>query len=233
MISFKSGTLTLLLLCVCAFGVFAVSQQSATYTSEGRKVSYEIFGASEAGPMLILLHGASGPGALLYREQAEYFVAHGYTVLLLHYFDATGSNTPSDKNYEVWERAVGNLIEEARRRPTWSARKICLLGFSLGASVALAAGSQSVPVAAIAEWYGSLPDAFFERRKGMPPLLILHGQRDPIIPIVNAQQLARLCEMEHYTCESHFYPGEGHGFAGSVLNDANQRTLDFFARTLK
>jgi carboxymethylenebutenolidase len=107
------------------------------------------------------------------------------------------------------------------------------MGFSLGASVALAAGSQNVPVGAIAEWYGSLPDAFFERRKGMPPLLILHGQRDPIIPIINAQQLERLCEMEHYACESHFYAGEGHGFAGPALADANKRTLDFFARRLK
>jgi len=99
--------------------------------------------------------------------------------------------------------------------------------------VALAVGSQNAPVAAIAEWYGSLPDAFFEQRKGMPPLLILHGQQDPIIPIVNAQQIARLCAIEHYSCESHFYVGEGHGFTGATLRDADQRTLEFFARKLK
>ena len=100
------------------------------------------------------------------------------------------------------------------------------MGFSLGASVALAAGSQRVPVDAIADWYGSLPDSFFEQRKGMPPLLILHGQQDSTIPIVNAQQLARLCEMEHYG-------GEGHGFSDASLKDADQRTLEFLARKLK
>lgn len=67
----------------------------------------------------------------------------------------------------------------------------------------------------------------------MPPLLILHGQQDSIIPIVNAQQLARLCEMEHYSCESHLYAGEGHGFSSASLKDADQRTLEFFARKLK
>ena len=183
--------------------------------------------------MLILLHGASGPGVPLYREQAMYFADHGYTVLFLHYFDATGSSTPSDKNYALWEEAVINLIAETHKNPVWADRKIGLMGFSLGASVVLAAGSQDAPVGAVVDWYGSLPDAFFERRKGMPPLLILHGQQDQIIPIVNAQQLARLCEMEHYSCESHFYGGEGHGFSGASLKDADQRTLEFLARKLK
>lgn len=232
-IAFKSKTLIALILCFCILDALAASPQSAKYTSGGRQVTYEIFGTGETGPLLILLHGVSGPDAPLYREEANYFAGHGYTVLFLHYFDATGSNTPSDKNYEVWERSVIDLIAETHKNSAWVDRKIGLIGFSLGASVVLAAGSQNAPVAAIVDWYGSLPDAFFERRKGMPPLLILHGQQDPIIPIVNAQQLARLCEMEHYTCESHFYPGEGHGFSAASLKDASQRTLDFLARKLK
>jgi carboxymethylenebutenolidase len=223
----KFWILILLFLCARAS---ATSPQSVKYTSNDRQVTYEIFGANETGPLLILLHGASGPGASLYREEAEFFAGHGYTVLLLHYFDATSSNAPSDKNYELWQRAVSDLIVEARKVPTFAARKICLIGFSLGASVALAAGSQKAPVAAIAEWYGSLPDIFFERRTGMPPLLILHGSQDSVIPDVNAQQLARLCQIEHYVCESHIYPGEGHGFAMGSLQDANDRTLRFFVR---
>ena len=233
MISLKSEAIILLLLCVCFSEAFASSPQSARYTSGGRQVRYEVFGMSENGPVLILLHGASGPSVPFYREQAEFFADHGYTALFLHYFDATDSSTPSAKNYAVWERAVIDLIAEMHKNSLWANRKIGLIGFSLGASVVLASGSQNAPVAAIADWFGSLPDAFFETRKGMPPLLILHGQQDPIIPIVNAQQLARLCEMEHYTCESHFYPSEGHGFSGASLKDADQRTLDFMDRWLK
>ncbi len=233
MISLKSGTLILLLLCVCVSEALAASARSAQYNSGGRQVSYEVFGTTQTGPVLILLHGASGPGVPLYRAQAEYFAEHGYMVLFLHYFDVTGSGTPSDKNYVVWERAVSDLIAETRKNPAWADRKIGLIGFSLGASVVLATGSQNARVAAIVDWYGSLPDAFFERRKGMPPLLILHGQQDSIIPIVNAQQLVRLCEMEHYSCESHFYASEGHGFSGASLKDADKRTLEFFARKLK
>lgn len=233
MISLKSGMLILLTLCICVLDAPAASVQSARYTSGRRQITYEVFGASETGPLLILLHGASGPGVPLYREQASFFAAHGYTVLFLHYLDATESSSPSDKNYAVWEKAVIDLIAEVHNNPAWASRKIGLMGLSLGASVVLAAGSQNALVEAVVDWYGSLPDAYFEARKGMPPLLILHGQRDPIIPIVNAQQLVRLCEMEHYTCESHFYVGEGHGFSGASLKDADQRTLNFLGSKLK
>jgi dienelactone hydrolase len=88
------------------------------------------------------------------------------------------------------------------------------VGYSLGSSVALAAGSQDLSVDAIAEWYGSLPDEFFYQMNGMPPLLILHGERDSNIPITNAQQLVKLCEMKQLTCDHHFYSDQGHGFTG-------------------
>jgi carboxymethylenebutenolidase len=108
--------------------------------------------------------------------------------------------------------------------------KIYLAGYSLGASVALAAGSQTLPVAAIAEWYGSLPDTFFRNLKGMPPLLILHGERDANVPVINARQLIRLCGMAHFTCESHIYPDQMHGFDEKATADADARTLAFFAQ---
>jgi dienelactone hydrolase len=140
---------------------------------------------------------------------------------------------PTNESYRDWVRTVDDLIRECKSLPRWSNRKIALLGFSLGASVALAAGSQRVAVSAIADWYGSLPDEFFMRLKGMPPLLILHDQRDGIIPIINAEQLVRLCAMEHFTCESHFYSDQSHGFMGKALEDADSRTLNFFSRFLK
>jgi len=99
----------------------------------------------------------------------------------------------------------------------------------LGASIALAAGSQGLPVSAIAEWYGSLPDSFFNRFDGMPPLLILHGALDSNIPVVNGKQMIRLCEMKELICANHIYPDQGHGFEGVALRDAEERTL-FFLR---
>jgi dienelactone hydrolase len=225
--------LAISLLCLYPLIAFAGSPRQAKVMSSNRPVLYEVFGEDSSGPLLILLHGASGPDAPLYRQQAQFFSAKGYTVLFLHYFDASGSSTPSSQNYNTWVKVVGDLLRECQSNPQWKNRKIALMGFSLGASVALAAGSQRSPVNAIADWYGSLPDEFFYRLQGMPPLLILHGTQDGIIPIINAQQLVRLCGIKQFTCESHFYSDQNHGFMGKALEDADNRTLDFFSRMLK
>jgi len=224
---------TICALCLCSLLANAASPAQAKFMSGEKSVKYEVYGAEANGPVLILLHGSSGPDAQLYRAQAEFFAANGYTVLLLHYFDATGSSMPNDENYVRWVKAVYDLIQECRTIPGFQKRKIALIGFSLGASVALAAGSQRVQVGAIADWYGSLPDEFFDKIKGMPPLLVLHGKRDGVIPIINAEQMVRLCGMAKFTCESHFYSDQSHGFMGSALEDADSRTLDFFSRVLK
>ena len=201
-----------------------------TFQSAGRPIVYEVFNnVSDAAPLLILLPGASGPDAESYRLQASYFSHHGYKVFLLHYFDATSSHLPTDRNYEVWTRALEDLVHDCSE-PTSLKRSIYVVGDSLGASIALAAGSQGLSVQAIAEWYGSLPDTFFYRFRTMPPLLILHGALDRNIPVSSAAQLIRLCKMKSLSCVNHIYADQNHGFSGAVLEDAEQRTIAFFTQ---
>ncbi len=204
----------------------------ATFQSQGHRVRYEVYGATSAPATLIFLHGASGPESPYYRQQAQFFADHGYCVLYLHYFDATGSVHPSEANYVAWVQAVFDLIKDLHTHPEGCRGRVGLIGLSLGSSVALAAGSQGAPVDAIADWYGSLPDTFFYHFQSMPPLLILHGKQDETIPVVNAQQLQRLCQLKHLTCESHLYPGQSHGFDAGAIADAQAKTLKLFAKYL-
>jgi dienelactone hydrolase len=210
----------------------SITQKNETLKTQQHTMHYEEYGEPAAPATIILLHGASGPAVPPYRSEAEFFAVHGYYVLLPHYFDVTVSQTPSDANYQAWVNAVGDLIAAQRSLPGNGPRKIGVIGLSLGASVALAAGSQGLPIEAIADWYGSLPDSLFYKFKSMPPLLILHGERDQNIPVSSAQQLQKLCEIKQLTCESHLYSDQGHGFSGDALQDARQRTLTFFAKYL-
>ncbi len=225
----------LLFACLLAKAAAASKTSLESFQSGGRKVLYEVFGsaatadAGATGPLIILLSGDSGPDTPFSRGQAAFFAAHGYTTLLLHYFDAARSHTPSVATYTAWSGALAELVRTVQTTPAWKGRPIFVVSYSLGASIALAAGSQKLAVQGMAIWYGSLPDDFFFRLQGMPPLLILHGARDNNIPVINAQQLIRLCGLENFECQNHIYPNEGHGFSADGLRDADRRTLEFLA----
>jgi carboxymethylenebutenolidase len=197
------------------------------HTTGEKPVSYDEFGPQSSANCLVVLHGVSGLSMPFYKDQAAYFGEHDFHVFFPHYFDATHSPAATTDHYRVWEQVVEDLVAQCHQ--VSSVKKVFLVGYSLGASVALAAGSQGVSVNGIAEWYGSLPDEFFYQMKGMPPLLILHGERDANIPIDNGQQLVKLCDMKQLHCDHHFYPDQGHGFSGKSVEDADQRTLAFFA----
>lgn len=233
----RSSLVALLAFLATSAQLFGADHHTSKFSFNGKDVAVDTYDAQAASDdaqgkpgAIVLLHGASGPDLPTYREQADFFATRGFTVFVLHYFDATKSAQTSPQNYAVWANLVDAYVRQLIADPTTKTDNVFLLGYSLGASVALAAGSQGTPATAIAEWYGSLPDEFFYKFKTMPPLLILHGQRDNNIPVSNAQQLIQLCGMKQLTCESHIYEGEGHGFAGSALADANSRTLAFLAK---
>ncbi len=123
------------------------------------QIKYEDFGDPASPRCLILLHGASGLSLPLYKDQAIYFAGRGFHVLMPHYFDATRSESPTTENYQAWANVAEEFGAECRKQTL--TQKVFLVGYSLGASVALAAGSQGAAVDAIADWYGSLPDDFF------------------------------------------------------------------------
>ncbi|MDQ2842379.1 MAG: dienelactone hydrolase family protein, partial [Acidobacteriota bacterium] len=119
--------------------------------------------------MLILMHGGGSPEGNLYRDQTSFHPHNGFEVLVLHYLDATqGKAVPSGSSYRMWSRVLLDLIAREKRRE--QVMSIGVVGYSLGASVALAAASQTAPIDAIAEWYGSMPDSFVERKSVLPPL---------------------------------------------------------------
>ena len=187
-------------------------------------VHCEWFGNTSLPPLLILLHGVNGPSPF-YRGQAQFFADHGFRVVLPHYLQAGNGSAASEENYGLWIDAVRGVMKEATTSRRSRAPSIVLVGYSLGASIALALGSQGQGPGAIAEFSGSLPDSYFRDLKEVPPLLILHGRLDEQIPVSNALQLKRLCSDADLNCDMHIYPADGHAFSSDTLRDADQRIL--------
>lgn len=204
-----------------------------TFVSHGKAVSCAVYGSHEATATIIFLRGASPSDLSLGRLEVRFFADHGFRVLLPDYLSATPTAEATTANYRRWAQVVQDIVTDLHSRALLRNKKVGLAGQGQGASVALIAGTQKLEVEAIAEWSGLLPNAFFSQVQSMPPLLILHGELDKQVPIVNARQLVRLCELRDFTCEIEIYAGEGHLFGTHVMDSANQRALAFFRNYLR
>jgi carboxymethylenebutenolidase len=212
-----------------------------TFTENGKQIHVETYAPAGSGrhPAVLLLHGSDGieAHAASYHRSAEQLASQGYVALLVHYFDATGTRWADRdaiaRDFLEWMNTVATAVTFAEAKSNVEPHSIGLVGFSLGASVALSLASQDDRIQAVAEFYGTMPElaAAFARR--MPPVLILHGAADRIVPVREAHNLEELLKTKGAPYDMKIYPGQGHGFSGEAAGDAASRTIAFFHRYLK
>jgi dienelactone hydrolase len=218
--------------------MYTVIQSQTSFESGGKDILLDCFlpGANgERFPAVIGLHG-SGGGHISMAEPANMLAAHGFAVYVLHYFDRTGT-TEADRatmfrHFPVWMKTLWDSVSFVTRQPQVDAARIGLLGFSLGAYLALSNAAIDPRVEAVVEFFGGLPKEmkFFMRR--LCPTLILHGDADPTVPVEEAYHLQTVLEKKHIAYEMQIYPGAGHGFTGETWRDAGLRTLSFLQKHL-
>ena len=211
-----------------------VVHSSTSFLSGQLKIhidEYHSKGANPSRTAIVMLCGSGGleSPAMPYRDEATALAERGYDVYVPHYLDATSGSVgdPASK-YPLWVSAVNDAIGSISGRE--QSARIVLLGYSLGASVALAQASRDPRVSAVVDWSGSLPDEYARAATALPPILILHGESDATIPIDDAVQLTKLCEVLKSRCEFHVFPRESHEFSPGALRSANQFIWTFLER---
>lgn len=128
---------------------------------------------------------------------------------------------------EGFDRVVTHEIERAGFAGRLD--RVALFGFSQGAILALdALVDGRWPVAAVVAASGRLGTPVGPRPASATPVLILHGERDDVIPASEAPRAARLLEGAGFTVETHVYPGLGHGVSPEGVEAAGA----FLARYL-
>jgi carboxymethylenebutenolidase len=215
------------------------------FQSSGKTIHMERFSTSDQGrhPAVFLIYGAAGVTARGdgFRDYARDLANHGYVVFLIHCFDATDTATAGDlpvdrSRFTRWTKALRDGIAYAGKDSHVDRHRIALLGFSLGAFLALWESSQDSRVKAVVEYYGGT-GLFMGPPQRMPPTLILHGEKDSVVSVEEARKLERLMDEQHAPYEIKIYPNQGHGFDGpegdpTATKDAWQRTLAFFSKYL-
>ena len=215
-----------------------ISQSQLTFQSGNKPIRLDAYlpDSAEKLPTVLALYG-SGGGVEGMNEPAAMLAAQGFAVFVLHYFDRTGTTQVADKqtifrNYPAWGKTVWDAISHIEQHPQVDAKRIGLLGFSLGAYLALSVACVDPRVKAVVEFFGGMPKEmrFFMRR--LCPVLILHGEADPTVPVQEAYDLQNLLEKKEIPYEIKIYPSAGHGFRNGDWRDAGMRSLQFLRKYL-
>jgi len=190
-------------------------------------------------PPILVLHGAGG--TLLdgpeMRRVAGQLAQAGHPVYLVHYFNRTGTifgiDSGMQKNFTVWLATVRDCIKFAQRDST-DPSPVGIYGYSLGGFLALAAASDNPAVGAVVEHAGGIWNGEAERIKHMPPVLIVHGEKDRRVPFQKyAQPLVGALRQRGATFKTQFFPEEGHVFTGVAMSKVRQDAVEFFRQHLR
>ena len=203
----------------------------------------------EPRPAVVVLHGISGIFAA-YHSLAETLAEHGYVVRVADYYAETGPvrkgdaadvQQQQDQHWPVWVRSVQKDIQRLQSLPRVQADRIGVVGISQGAFLAISAAGMTPAIKVVVEFYGGARNDIEDYVQNVPPVLILHGEADVIVPVSFAGALNDTLTRHERTVEMQIYPGAPHGFIvegssgyrPSAATDAIERMLAFLDRFLK
>lgn len=213
------------------------------FKSGGRQIAVEWFAPigvkeGEKAPAVLLLHGAEG--LILangYRAAAHLLAAKGIGVAFVHYFNSTGQKTAEidgmKRHFPAWARAVRDGLSWLGEQPGIDPQRLGIVGISLGAALALYVASHGESrIKAIVDFFGPVSAGVLPKDPKLPPVLILHGTKDEIVPLVHPRTLEAWLKKAGTPYEIKIYPGQGHGFTVLVQQDAGRRAAAFLAKHL-
>lgn len=127
--------------------------------------------------------------------------------------------------------ALDRFLDRELERHGLSEKDLALVGFSQGTMMALHVGlRRRAAPAAIVGFAGALagPEKLAEEARVKPPILLVHGDRDEVIPFQAMFMAAQALAAAEIPVEWHLSQGVGHGIDPDGLEIAGR----FLARTL-
>ena len=158
-------------------------------------------------PAIVYLHGGGMSFADASMERFHTELANRGLVVLAPHYLLNGTGWPH------WHESAVNTVTLAASLPSVDPDRIGMAGLSMGGQIGLSTAARDPRIKAVAEfftaWPGSLPD---EPIAQLPPVLLLNGTADPIIPFDVALELDEILKEHRLPFERHVYVGLGHGF---------------------
>jgi carboxymethylenebutenolidase len=243
------GGLAVLGLPISAHGA---SPEDLNVDAGGGPVDLTRYAADGAGKRsaVLLLHGSRGvelkPRA--YERHAIALATGGIDAYLVRYFTVADwsaldgkINTPEAMDiyrtdrFPGWVERIKQVVTGVLERPECSGH-VGLLGFSLGAYVAVDAAAHDDRVTAVGVMYGGMPNAQVAEVTHLPPILIIYGDADSPTVVEKGEELLSIARRVRAQAELVSYPDRQHGFdfadSDPMTADAIERVVRFFQARL-
>ena len=212
-------------------------------TADGHTLSAYVAGPENATKALVVVQEIFGVNHHI-RDMADRYGAAGYRVIAPAIFDRAERNvdlgyTPDDmgkgRAYRMQLTDAGVMADIDACTTYLSGKKLGIVGYCFGGTVAWWGATRTNKFAASSCWYGGGIAGTKDERPNCP-VQMHFGEKDGSIPMTDVDAI-RAAQPK---VESYVYAGAGHGFgcderASYSKPDydlAQQRTLDFFAKHL-
>lgn len=206
-------------------------------------------------PAVLILPAVAGLNPYI-AGVADELAMQGYASLSLDYYARSGGVPDLSDRAKIMaavasfsDRQILEDIDAAiaylKSQASIDSERIAVLGFCVGGTYAILAGSRFDNLRCAVSFYGSLKyDAVSDNRPLSPmdaiaqlrvPLLAHHGAEDPLIPLEHVRELRE--KTRNRPAEIYTYPGAGHAFHESfrpevyrpiAAKEAWQRSLHYF-----
>jgi carboxymethylenebutenolidase len=210
----------------------------SSFDFHGQSVTIDQFSPDQPGkhPLIVALHGSGGIRSEGHLQFAQLLANQGFCVFVPHYFEPSSISWASpatiEREFLNWMKIISKAIDYAAEQPQADPARIGLIGFSLGGYLSLSLAVEQPRIKAVVEFFGGMPDHFVERLNHFPPVLILHGEQDRVVPVAEAHKLAALLDSRKSPYEIKLYKNAGHGFGALDMMDAGRRSYFFLKKQL-
>ena len=208
-----------------------------------RELQYKSIGPEpgEATALMIFLHGYGADGsdllsigdvlaphlpgvAYVAPDAPERSVANpmGYQWFPIPWIDGS-SEVEAGAGMAAAAEDLNGFLDKMLETYGIGADRLVLFGFSQGTMMSLhVAPRREAPVAGILGFSGRLmrPDALATEYKSQPPILLVHGEADEVVPFGSMAEAETSLTGLGFSVQTHRMPGTGHGIAPDGLTVA-------------